>query len=315
MTQNTNRQENENNDSEDLGQSSSIDIRRKFQLILTLMASPITDETGSRTSVLAGLSTIFVFGTVIGLITPKNEALTPPYQTISAAIGYIYFMAWSISFYPQIMSNFKRRCTDGLSADFCALNVLGFSCYTAYNASFFWSSTIRQYYKQRYGPDAEITVQSNDVAFAIHALILSSITLCQIAYYGKPSPGIRSIKLSKQTILIIVIILGLCTVYPLLIVFYTHRRNNVGDDDDIGIFNWLDYLYILSFVKIFISLVKYVPQVVMNVERQSTVGWSIWNILLDFTGGLMSDIQVSIRTKKVCCVYLRHKQVAVFVYG
>jgi len=94
MTQNTNRQENDNNDSEDLGQSSSIDIMRKFQLLLTLMASPITDETGSRKSVLAGLFTIFMFGTVIGLITPKNEALTPPYQTVSAAIGYIYFMAW-----------------------------------------------------------------------------------------------------------------------------------------------------------------------------------------------------------------------------
>ena len=104
----------------------------------------------------------------------------------------------SISFYPQVMSNFKRRSTVGLSADFCVLNVLGFGCYTAYNASFFWSTTIHEYYKQRYGPNAEITVQSNDVAFAIHALILSSITLCQIAYYGD-EPGIRSIKLSKPT--------------------------------------------------------------------------------------------------------------------
>ena len=92
MTQNTNRREIENSDIEDLDQSSSIDMMRKFQNILTLMASPITDETGSRKSVAAGLSTIFVFGTVIGLVTPKNAALTPPYQTISAAIGYIYFM-------------------------------------------------------------------------------------------------------------------------------------------------------------------------------------------------------------------------------
>lgn len=102
MTQNTNRQENDNNDSEDLGQSSSIDIMRKFQLLLTLMASPSTDLTGSRKSVLAGLFTIFMLGTVIGLITPKNEALTPPYQTVSAAIGYMYFM---VSCY--LLINFK----------------------------------------------------------------------------------------------------------------------------------------------------------------------------------------------------------------
>jgi len=189
------------------------------------------------------------------------------------------------------MSNFKRRCTDGLSADFCVLNVLGFGCYTAYNASFFWSSTIRQYYKKRYGPNAEITVQSNDVAFAMHALVLSSITLCQIAYYGV-EPGIRSIKLSKPAIFIIAIILVVCTIYPLLIFFDTYRGNNVSNDDAIGIFNWLDYLYILSFVKIFISLVKYIPQVILNFQRKSTVGWSIWNILLDFTGGMLSDLQL-----------------------
>lgn len=118
-------------------------IMKKIQQILTFFI-PITDETGSRKSVAAGLSTIFVVGTGIGLLTPKNPALTPPYQSISAAIGYIYFLSWSISFYPQVMSNFQRRSTVGLSADFCVLNVLGFSCYTAYNASFFWSATIKE---------------------------------------------------------------------------------------------------------------------------------------------------------------------------
>ncbi|KAL3912759.1 MAG: hypothetical protein SGILL_006760 [Bacillariaceae sp.] len=48
----------------------------------------------------------------------------------------------------------------------------------------------------------------------------------------------------------------------------------------------------LSFVKIGISLIKYVPQVVLNIQRKSTVGWSIWNILLDFTGGCLSILQL-----------------------
>jgi hypothetical protein len=33
-------------------------------------------------------------------------------------------------------------------------------------------------------------------------------------------------------------------------------------------------------------------QVVMNVTRKSTVGWSIQNVLLDFTGGTMSVLQL-----------------------
>lgn len=36
------------------------------------------------------------------------------------------------------------------------------------------------------------------------------------------------------------------------------------------------------------SASEYVPQARMNYVRKSTVGWSIGNILLDFTGGILS---------------------------
>lgn len=55
---------------------------------------------------------------------------------------------------------------------------------------------------------------------------------------------------------------------------------------------FIDTLYYVSFVKIFLSIVKYCPQVVMNCQRQSTAGWSIGNILLDFTGGSFSVLQL-----------------------
>jgi len=45
-------------------------------------------------------------------------------------------------------------------------------------------------------------------------------------------------------------------------------------------------------VKLIISCIKYIPQVVMNYRRKSTEGWSIGNILLDFVGGLLSLIQM-----------------------
>ena len=62
--------------------------------ILSLMASPLTDETGSTASVVAGLATIVAAGTIVGLVAPVNEVLSPSYRRISAALGYIYFMAW-----------------------------------------------------------------------------------------------------------------------------------------------------------------------------------------------------------------------------
>jgi cystinosin len=37
---------------------------------------------------------------------------------------------------------------------------------------------------------------------------------------------------------------------------------------------------------------RYIPQVLLNSRRKSTIGWSIWNILLDFTGGVLSVLQL-----------------------
>ena len=33
-------------------------------------------------------------------------------------------------------------------------------------------------------------------------------------------------------------------------------------------------------------------QVILNYQRQSTSGWQIWNILLDFSGGMLSILQL-----------------------
>ena len=51
---------------------------------------------------------------------------------------------------------------------------------------------------------------------------------------------------------------------------------------------YLDFLYYCSYVKLFITIIKYIPQAYYNFRRKSTFGWSIGNILLDFTGGFLS---------------------------
>ena len=40
------------------------------------------------------------------------------------------------------------------------------------------------------------------------------------------------------------------------------------------------------------TIVKYIPQVWVNYKRQSTVGWSIYPILLDISGGTLSIAQL-----------------------
>lgn len=52
------------------------------------------------------------------------------------------------------------------------------------------------------------------------------------------------------------------------------------------------------------GVLKYVPQVLLNIRRRSTKGWTIWNVILDLTGGLLSVVQVFIftfiKTRQYC---------------
>lgn len=50
----------------------------------------------------------------------------------------------------------------------------------------------------------------------------------------------------------------------------------------------------MTYVKLLLTVFKYVPQVVANFRRKSTVGWSIIQQLLDFSGGMLSLLQLVI---------------------
>lgn len=43
----------------------------------------------------------WVIGIALGVLLPPSKSLPPPIDTVSAIIGWVYFSAWSISFYPQ----------------------------------------------------------------------------------------------------------------------------------------------------------------------------------------------------------------------
>ncbi|CAG8439048.1 15053_t:CDS:2 [Cetraspora pellucida] len=183
----------------------------------------------------------------------------------SKAIGWTYFLAWSISFYPQAILNWRRKSVQGLSLDFLWYNIYGFTCYSAFNIAFFTSEEVRKEYRDRNNGKDNL-VQPNDVFFAVHAFVLSFITLSQTFYYR------RSVDQKVSPVARILIIGSVIGIVLMLI------------GVEIGTCQWIDLLYYLSYIKLTLSFIKYLPQ--------STVGWSIHNILLDFTGGILSICQL-----------------------
>ncbi|CAF0837298.1 unnamed protein product [Didymodactylos carnosus] len=172
-------------------------------------------------------------------------------------IGWMYFLAWSISFYPQIILNFKRKSVIGLNFDFLTLNILGHFCYSVFNVTLYSSSAVQSEYYHAH-PHGVIPVLLNDVVFACHAVFACLVTIFQCLFFERGKQ-----RVSYTTRIII-------------------KRK----------FQTLTLLYFYSYVKLLITLLKYWPQAWFNYRRKSTEGWSIGNILLDFTGGALSLLQM-----------------------
>lgn len=100
----------------------------------------------------------------------------------SIIVGWVYFAAWSISFYPQIWYNFKRKSVVGLNFDFLALNLLGHTLYAIFNCSLYWITYIEDEYFNRF-PRGLNPVELNDVVFSIHASVITAFTIGQCFFY------------------------------------------------------------------------------------------------------------------------------------
>jgi cystinosin len=162
---------------------------------------------------------------------------------LSTAFGWIYTLAWSLSFYPQPLLNLTRRSTAGTTIDFPAINVLGFLAYLVSNSVFYYSKTIRGEYAAR-NHGLTPTVQFNDVVFAGHAVVLSSLTasmyIRRLWGFDEGGKGVRH-RVSKPVLGINVgSFLGVCIVTCIVLA----RR---GDDVKTG-WGWIDVVSASSYL-------------------------------------------------------------------
>lgn len=193
-------------------------------------------------------------------------------KVASDVVGWIYFAAWTVSFYPQIYDNWRRKCVVGLNFDFLALNIVGFTLYSFYNVGVYWVTAIQDQYMTKHQTQV-IPVKINDVFFGLNAILACIITIVQCFIYERGSQTI------SKTCRILLVLMGLFFVAIMISSFAQAL-------------SWLDFLTYASYIKLFITLIKYIPQAYMNFVRKSTDGWSIGNVLLDFAGGIFSILQM-----------------------
>ena len=181
-----------------------------------------------------------------------------------------------------MLQNAQRRSVSGLSFDFLALNLLGFSCYSAFNCALYFSPSVRAQYRAVHGSNPGVA--SNDVFFSLHAVFATLVSIVQCALLPR-APG-QSI--TRLAYVILAALLLAIVVYAAVVAANPDATASAAGSSQRSL---LAFFTFISYVKLSISLMKYIPQAVLNAQNKSTEGWSIHNIMLDFTGGSLSVIQ------------------------
>ncbi|EGY17987.1 cystinosin [Verticillium dahliae VdLs.17] len=215
---------------------------------------------------------------------------------VSQLFGWVYFLCWSASFYPQSILNYRRKTTAGTTVDFPLINCLGMHaphlapvlfprllCFqrgallfarrpSAVRGTKPWPTPDRRLQRHNLCGARLPPVRHHDEPVLAQGLGFT------------PSPGNRP----SRFILGIAFgcIVGVASVSLIV------ASAQPGDPQ----YAWcaLDVVYAVSYVKLVVTLIKYTPQVVTNYRNKSTKGWSILQILLDFVGGLLSCSQQGI---------------------
>ena len=239
------------------------------------------DSCPSKLLALAGV-VITLVGLGFGLSMPsalEGKGSTTVHY-LSSVIGWTYFAVWSVSFYPQLYLNWARKSVVGLSFDFELYNLVGFAFYSVFNCAFYYDPNVQAAYMAANDGKKNL-VQANDVFFALHATFITVLTIVQCFVYERGGQTI-----SRQAGI------SICGVSGITLLYFVLVRSAAGGGGGGGFFSTLHWLYWLSYVKLGITVVKYIPQVLLNRRRRSTSGWNIYNVLLDFSGGLLSIVQL-----------------------
>ncbi|KAM3454622.1 hypothetical protein MY3296_002863 [Beauveria thailandica] len=205
-------------------------------------------------------------------------------KLVSAIIGWAYTLCWGVSFYPLLLSNIRRRSTEGVSIDFCLLNMLGMAAYATYNVVFFFSPVVRRQYAERNPENPTPMVQPNDVAYTLHGLAISSTIYSQFYPRLWGFYTTRPVKISLWCSMtfwtsILAALLGILA---------------ASAPPDSQSWMWLDVVYLVGNFKTLLTLLKYLPQVWLNYRRKSTQGLPPLPFALDIGGATLSLLQLLI---------------------
>ncbi|XP_026676850.1 cystinosin homolog [Diaphorina citri] len=211
----------------------------------------------------------------------------------SDIIGWIYFSAWTISFYPQLYTNYKKKSIKpsdihvAVEKDFrlgLASDIIGWIYFSAWTISFYPQLYTNYKKKSVIGLNFDF-LGLNLIGFTLYRFTLYSLynlgyyssSLIQDQFFEKNGTNSNPVQLNDVFFSIHATIITLLTIFQCLIYERGTQKVSIGArclmcayflylSGVLGLvlfnkFQWIDFLNQCSDVKLTITLIKYIPQV------------------------------------------------------
>jgi cystinosin len=251
-------------------------VRNACQRLRASVAAGVASEARA-SAVLVALS--ICVGLVLGLSVPETGLAAMPRwaQVVSNVAGWTSFAAWLISFLPQLVLNAVRGSVVGMSFNAVLLGTVGFVCYAVFTLAMYWVPAVRQEYQSAHGGALPV-VTGSDVFFCLWAVVLEGVAIAQILAYRRGGQTV-----SRWTWAALVV---LCAVITALLCLPHAPPTSPAH------LGWVAALTWVSWIKIGVTVVRYLPQIHLNAVRRSTAGFNIASVVLDALGGTLSLTQL-----------------------
>lgn len=210
----------------------------------------------------------------------KRRNMTP----LERLLGLVYVSVWSVSMYPPLLLNWRRKSARAVSLDFAMLNAAGYT--------YLLVSMVLQFWAWDSGEavgESRPLVSAFDMWYCGHGFTLNLVLLSQLLC-GKQIWGFdrEHTRRPRMKLVYSRILQGSLVVFALLSARFIYSIVQHGWVNSTTL-QFCNRLYAL---KISMSLIKYLPQVKHNRDRQSVEGFSIHGVALDVTGGVASLLQL-----------------------
>eukprot|EP00388_Colpodella_angusta_P004290 GDKJ01014260.1.p1 GENE.GDKJ01014260.1~~GDKJ01014260.1.p1 ORF type:complete len:693 (+),score=96.33 GDKJ01014260.1:38-2116(+) len=251
-------------------------------------APSVTEEKDSHEETKTGQDSIEKDSAADSSSKTNSSPFEASFRSLARLSGFCYVVLWTISWYPQFFLNRRTKSVAGMSLDTTFLNVVGFFCYSVFTWGMYYLEMKHNFPK---------AVELSDVAFSTHAFIICCAYVYQSLIYNRGGQTVsKPCKITIALILIMALVImglglaGLVPWHPFSLWLTEEYKDWQKENTIPPVLSWSCLSY-LGMLKAGLNVFKYIPQVLLNVTRQSTDGMEISQYIMDFSGGLASIME------------------------